>query len=188
MQKEFRKISDTELYKLLKDEATKEQAFKELYSRHSARTFAYCKRILSDHEAAEDVFQEAFLAFLNAAAEEKEMTNVPAYILRIARNLCLNKKRENRRIYVSIDDYEPKFEDDIVERKETSELIAIAMDLLPEEHREAVVLQSYQGMSYNEIAETMNAPVSSVRNWVVRGKKKLKEALQPYFEVKRSES
>ncbi len=179
----LQQMDDLEVYQLLKQETEKEAAFKELYSRHSARVFAYCKRILSDQEAAEDIFQDTFLSFLKSAEQDREMTNVPAFLLRIARNLCLNKKREKRKYHISIDDIDLGYNDNVFENKEISELIARAMDLLPDEFREAIVLQTYNGMSYNEIAEFCNVPMTTVRNWIARGKRKLKEILEPYFEI-----
>ncbi len=112
------------------------------------------------------------------------MTNVPAFLLRIARNLALNKRRELKRKFVDVDDIDLRFDDNIVENREVSELISRALELLPDEQREAIVLQNYQGLSYTEIAELQNVPVTTVRNWLVRGKKKLKNVLQPYFETK----
>ena len=167
---------------MLKDKSEKEAAFKELYSRHSARLYAYCKRILSNTETAEDIFQEVFLTLLKNSEHNKEMTNIPAFLLRVARNLALNKLRDNKKRFVDIDDIDLGYDDNVVENREVSELISRALELLPDDQREAVVLQNYQGLSYNEIAELQAVPVTTVRNWIVRGKKKLKNILQPYFE------
>ena len=52
----------------------------------------------------------------------------------------------------------------------------------PDDHREAVVLQLYNGYSYDEIGTMMNVPVTTVRNWVVRAKSKLRATLAPYFD------
>ena len=64
-------------------------------------------------------------------------------------------------------------------------MIDSALNLIPEEQAEAFMLQVYQGMSYNEIAEFFEVPVSTVRNWVVRAKKKLRDILIPYLESSR---
>jgi len=89
-------VSDIELYAALKNgKSVSEPAFAELYARHSPRIFAYCRRILGDRESAQDAFQETFIRFYNSAQQNREMTNVPAYLLRIARNICLNMQRNN---------------------------------------------------------------------------------------------
>jgi RNA polymerase sigma-70 factor (ECF subfamily) len=109
------------------------------------------------------------------------MTNVPAFLLRIARNLCLNFKRDRGMRNVEFNELSVGVADKQVESRELAGLITMALELLPDDHREALVLQMYQGMSYEEIAAELQVPVSTVRNWVVRAKKKMREILAPYF-------
>ncbi len=68
-----------------------------------------------------------------------------------------------------------------LEKHEMQNIIASALNLLSDEWREAVVLQVYDGLSYNEIAEILEVPMSTIRNWIVRGKKQLREIISPYF-------
>ena len=177
----LRSYSDAELYAFLCDEKSKERAFTELYARYSQRVYLYCRKILSDDQAARDIFQDTIIRFLNSAHNEREMTNVPAFLLRIARNLCLNWKRDHGTKNVEFSDLTMGTQDRQVESRELAGLITMALDLLPEHHREALVLQMYQGMSYEEIGEELHVPVSTVRNWVVRAKRKMREILAPYF-------
>ena len=178
----FSRHSDVRLFALLKeDQATKDQAFAELYARHSSRVWLYCLKIMGDRQAAEDMFQGTFLRFLQSAEVERKMTNVPAFLLRIARNLCLNAKQKMRPITAPLEDLELPVEEHPVESRELARLISTALDLLPEEYREAFVLQAYNGMSYKEIATMIDRPVSTVRNRVVRAKKKMREILAPYL-------
>jgi len=175
---------DTELFALLSgDPKSKESAFTELYTRHSSRVYRYCRYILADSDAADDVFQETFIRFLHSGEKATNVSNVPAYLLRIARNLCLNAKRDDKSAHSEvIEDLEIPMEDKTVEMAELGRLIEMALALLPEEHREAFVLQEYNGLSYKEIADVTNVPLTTVRNRVVRAKKKLREILTPYLE------
>jgi RNA polymerase sigma-70 factor, ECF subfamily len=172
--------SDIQLYALLRSDAEREAAFAELYARYSSRVWLYCRRIVGDEALADDLFQDTFLRFLKSAAQEREMTNVPAYLLRIARNLCLNAKRDHKTT-VALEDFHFQFEDRTAEHAELARLVAMALDLLPEDHKEALSLQTYGGLSYNEIAEIMGVPMTTVRNWIVRAKKKMREILSPYL-------
>ncbi|MFM8437974.1 MAG: RNA polymerase sigma factor [Candidatus Kapaibacterium sp.] len=178
---DLRSYPDTELYALLCDEKRKERAFTELYSRYSQRVYLYCRKILGDDQAARDIFQDTFIRFLNSADSTRDMTNVPAFLLRIARNLCLNWKRDHGSRTVEFNELDIGTHDRQVESRELANLISMALELLPEDHREAVVLQMYHGMSYEEIGEQLHVPVSTVRNWVVRAKKKMRDILAPYF-------
>lgn len=178
----FSRHSDAQLFGMLREDAqTKERAFAELYARYSSRIWLYCLRVMGDSEAAGDMFQGTFLRFLQSAQVEREMTNVPAFLLRIARNLCLNEKQKMRPVSVPFEALEIPVEDPSMEAKELERLVATALDLLPEEYREAFVLQTYNGLSYKEIAEVIDHPVSTVRNRVVRAKKKIREILSPYL-------
>ena len=80
------------------------------------------------------------------------------------------------------DELEIPVEEHPVESRELERLVSTALDLLPEEQREAFVLQIYDGLSYKEIAEVIDRPVSTVRNPVVRAKQKVRKVLAPYLE------
>lgn len=173
--------TDTQLYAMLSGtSAEKEAGFTELYQRHSQRIYQYCRRICGNDEMASDVLQETFLRFLNVSIHRAEMTNIPAFLLRIARNLCIDvRKRQSHTVsseFIEIPTHDVPFES-----KELRHLLVAALDTLPDDHKEAIVLQAYNGMSYQEISEATNVPVTTVRNWIVRGKKKLREILSPYI-------
>lgn len=174
--------TDAELCEMLRsDRAAKERAFTELYGRHSSRIWLYCRKVMGDAESASDMFQATFLRFLQSMEVEREMTNVPGFLLRIARNLCLNAREKMRPIPLPPNELRIPVEDDSLEAKELARLITTALDLLPEDQREAFVLQIYNGLSYKEIAEVIDRPVSTVRNRVVRAKQKIREILAPYL-------
>lgn len=182
MAEDLRTYSDVDLYYLLRTEgAERERAFAELYARHGQRVYLYCRKILGDSHAADDVFQDTFIRFLNSVQDERIMTNVPAFLLRIARNLCLNYKRDHKSNAVIFEDFHLPTADKQVESQEIARLISMALELLQDEYREALILQMYQGMSYDEIGEQLGVPVTTVRNWVVRAKKKMRDILAPYF-------
>ncbi|MBL7997177.1 MAG: RNA polymerase sigma factor [Candidatus Kapabacteria bacterium] len=179
--------SDIELFAFLRvedggDRRVSEAAFKEIYNRLSPRIYAYCRRVLSDAERAQDVFQDTFVRFYNSAQKEREMTNVPAFLLRIARNLCLNAKRDNQQhIHVSFEDYHYADHDDKLENKELVGLITKALDYLSPEYREVFVLREYDGMSYAEIGEIVGISEATAKIRSFRAKNKLREILAPYL-------
>jgi RNA polymerase sigma-70 factor (ECF subfamily) len=176
-------LSDNELYQMLsREHAVREAAFAEIYQRHSGRIFSYCRKIIGSTAHADDIFQETFLTFLNTAGSERMMTNLPAYLLRIARHLCLEQKRHGSQS-VPLEDFDiPVRESNSLEANELSKMISAALELVSDEQREAFVLQMEHDMSYQDIAETMEVPVTTVRNWIVRAKSKIRNILSPYLE------
>ncbi len=174
--------SDDVLFALLRDTKMREKAFEELYSRYSSKIYLYCTKVLWHKQSAEDAFQETFLRFIHSAEVEKVMTNVPAYLLRIARNTCLQMKEyQQRRIVVTSENLEMPHYDKTVETAEFDQIITSALDILGDDQREAFILQVYDGLSYQEISEIMEVPVTTVRNWLVRAKRRIAEIIHPYM-------
>jgi RNA polymerase sigma-70 factor (ECF subfamily) len=181
MSKKYEQMEDEELFSLLsKEKETAEKAFSELYARYSPRVFAYCRRFLSNKEEAQDVFQEAFVRFFQSASDDRVMTNVPGFLLRITRNLCVNEIRRNKN-NVTFEEYMVIEDHDISDKDELLNLIKRALDLLSPEYREAFVLREYEGLSYAEIAEMTNESLSNVKIRIYRAKQKIREILAPYL-------
>ena len=166
----------------------KDKAFTELYNRYSTRVYLYCRKMIGDGHYADDIFQETFLKFLDAVEKGIFIQNVLGYLLKTSRNLNYNYKRDNAKIFVTLENFHVPIIDNSIESVEFSNLIEQALNLLPEEHKEAFVLQAYEGFTYNEIGDIVSAPVSTVRNRIVRAKRKLREILLPYLEFSRNKS
>lgn len=183
MPQNLKQYSDQQLYALLHEAgALSRAAFDEIYQRHSVRTFTYCRRILGDVTLAEDMFQETFVRFFESSKTEREMTNMPAYILRIARNLCLGEKKKQQRQMVSFEEFRFASHDVSYDSTELVKLVETALETLKEEYREAYVLKEFIGMSYNEISEVTGATLAIVRIRIYRAKTQIREILAPYIE------
>lgn len=182
MARKFDEYSDTELFYMLNDnKENAERAFTELFNRYSSRVYAYCRRFLGDRDEAQDVFQETFIKFHQSASKDREMTNVPGFLLTIARNLCMNVKRKERPS-VTLEEYMGGDDDSLISDKdELLELIKKALELLTDDYREAFVLREYDGLSYEEIAKITNTSLTNVKVRIHRAKQKIKDILQPYL-------
>ncbi len=182
VQKTISKYSDDELIALFGDDkAGKDDAFRVLYARYAPKVHAYCLRVLQNQEDAEDIFQETFVRFYNKA-QPVLIGSVPGFLITIARNLCLNYKRD-KKATVPYEDYHFFLNaDNSIERSETMKLIKASLDLLDFELREVLVLRLYDGMQYQEISEICGISVANARKRVFRAKQKVKEILRPHFE------
>lgn len=171
-------MSDIDLFaKLRGSRSESEAAFKELYRRHATRLRAYCHKVLVRHEDAEDVFQESFVRFYASARSEREMTNVVGFLFRIARNLCLNAKRDLP-TGSTLEGVEIAAEQDTAfERSDLMQLIRSAVNRLELHLREAFVLRDYENMSYEQIGELLGATVPAVKSRVRRARKKVRALL-----------
>ncbi len=180
MKRNLSEYTDSELfYMLQKDKTIAEKAFAELYTRLSPRIYAYCLRFIGNKEEAQDIFQEAFAKFFESAKQDRLMTNVPAFLLRITRNICINFVRKKEAL-LSYEDYMAP-EASSQDSNELLQLIKSALELLSEDSREIFILREYDGLSYKDIAEIIDEPISTVKIRIFRAKQKIREILEPYL-------
>lgn len=183
MAESMKHITDEELYTLLRGKnKTVRLAFEELYSRYSTKIFTYCRKVLGDDQLAEDIFQETFMKLFESVEHDREMENFNGFLIKICRNLCLNEKTRKKYEHVFLD--EMKLPDSLInqENVELKHLLEKAIDSLPDEFREPIILKEYFGMTYKEIAEITNTNLALVRTRIWRAKSKLRELMSPYKE------
>src|SRR5712675_2361794 len=140
--------------------------------------------LLRNEQDAQDVVQEAYLrAFRSFSGFHG--TNGRAWLLTIVRNTSYTLLKKNRAV-----DFTTPFDEEIhatghesvspatiLEHSEDSDLIRQAMDELPAEFREILVLRHQEGLSYKEIADIAQIPLGTVMSRLARARDKLKEYL-----------
>jgi RNA polymerase sigma-70 factor (ECF subfamily) len=174
---------DLELFRALAgDEPVAQAALTRLYRRYSQRIYTYCRKITADNHVAEDLLQETFVKLYDSGRQARPVENVPAYLMTIARNLCLSHRARSHRQFVPVEDFHLTSRDMPYEQKELLQLIQASLELLPDDYREAFVLREYNGLSYNEIAEVIGQSLDVVKVRIFRAKKRLREILAPYLE------
>lgn len=186
MTKNIVEYSDAELYKMLfEDKSTSERAFKEIYTRHSKKVLSYCRHFLKTEEDAEDAFQETFVKFYSSKSAEREMLNLPGYLITIARNVCYNHIRDNNIIFLEYEEYldeKSEFKIDNLEITFDNQTIAAlvdeALNKLSDILKEVFILREYEGFSYNDIVEITNETLDIVRTRLHRAKKQVRDFLE----------
>ena len=176
--------SDAELYAMLKGgDSSAHFGLSKLYERYSARVYSYCRKILGDIQATDDIFQETFVRFYEMGVSGQEIQNIQGYLLKISRNLCLNEKaKKYNTSTISIENFEFPTLDIPYEQKELSRLISTALEMLPEDYKEVLILREMYGYSYNEIAEIVETSMPIVRTRIYRAKQKIRVILQPFID------
>ena len=156
-----------------------ESAFRELLARYQTGIFSFAIRIVGDTGAAEDIVQEAFLRLFRAAESLHSESNIRAFIFKITRNLCVDFLRKKRPELHSeqVEGFDSETPLDLIETKETKEMLLSAVLTLPERQKTAVLLRHTEDMTYQEIAAVMSVSVSSVESLLVRGRKALRTML-----------
>ncbi len=149
-------IADTDLFQRFREGDN--GAFGELFRRHNPRLFLYCLKIVGDHQGAEDVTQEMWEKVIGLRADKgAEVRNPVGLLVRMARNLCIDHLRRSSRMVVmdEIDERaQPMFANS--DPSEAEEVAVAALDQLPYDYREVLVLNIYCGYRYDEIATMLD--------------------------------
>ena len=157
------------------------EALAEIVKRHQDRILALAYRFLNDWTKAEDVAQEAFLRIHRSAVNYKPQANFSTWLYRIVVNLCLDERRRQTKLPLSIEeagcDIAVDSDFDSAERNETIELVQKAISGLPERQRLAVILHRYENLSYDQICEVTKWTKSAVESLLVRAYANLREKL-----------
>jgi RNA polymerase sigma factor (sigma-70 family) len=157
-------------------------AFEALVQRYQPRLLAFCRHMLGSQEDAEDVLQEVFTAAFNAIRADDRAINARPWLYRIARNRSLNHLRRPQPAgQDSMDVFERdggiSTADTVHRREEFRQLVADVHEL-PETQRTALLLREIDALSYDQIAETMDTTVPSVKSLLVRARVSLAEAAE----------
>jgi RNA polymerase sigma-70 factor (ECF subfamily) len=164
-------------------------ALEELVRRYHGPLRNFAVRFLDDRDAADDVVQETFLRVLEAAPRWRATAKVSTYLHTIAANLCRDElKRARRRREEPLEEGEdgpvdpaPSPEAQALANLRAAKVRA-AVQRLPPEQREAVLLHHYQGLSHPEIAQVCRCPVGTVKSRLHHAHRKLREWLADELE------
>ncbi len=189
---------DPDAQLMLKFKEGDTRSFEELMEKYQKLVINTAYRLIGDRAEAEDIAQEVFLKVYNQSRRYKPQAKFSTWLLKITKNLCLNRLRGKRRHpVVSLDSpvetEEGKVPRDIpapaqarpdvfLERKELRDLIRESIESLPPKQRMVVILAKYDNLPYQEIARVMGCSVTAIKLRLHRAKVTLKERLAPYLE------
>lgn len=160
----------------------RDEALARLAEAQRARLLGIARRVLGDHQEAEDVVQEALTRLL---LRDLPPDSPPAWLTAVTYRLALDRKgRLARRRAGAALDSAPARGPDPAEAAATRELAVAAqaaLERLPEPYRSALRLRYREGLSFGEIAARLEAPERTTRTWVGRGLVRLRALLGRRF-------
>ncbi|HDH63160.1 MAG TPA: sigma-70 family RNA polymerase sigma factor [Firmicutes bacterium] len=155
-------------------------AFAILVEKYEREIFEYSYFLIGDREEALDMTQETFLkAYTNIKTLRRE-EDFKFWLRRIARNLCFKRIKKMRREKEVMERQreETLSLDSYVIKKEREERVKRALNKLPEKMKEIIILRDIEGLSYKEIKEILNIPMSLVKVRIFRARNLLKKILE----------
>jgi len=173
-------------------------SFEALVKRYEKKIYNLAYRIMGNKEDASDVLQETFLQAFKNLASFKGKAKFSTWIYRIAVNICLMRKRKEKKMLTFSLDVPilTKEEDEIrrdlsedwsknplatLENKELRKTLSNAVDLLPEEYRTVFLLKGLNGLSNQDVARVLRISLPAVKSRLHRARLFLRDKLSQYF-------
>ena len=173
------------------------EAFQILVERYQGRAYGLALRILRNEEQARDAVQDSFLKVYGSIRRFEGRSSFYTWLYRLVFNQCLDLKRKDKtNRHVEWED-ERMGEDLVVEetgagavgaggfagpgveleRRELRKMMAEAIDQLPDDARETLILREVEGLAYTEIAETLGIPRGTVMSRLHYARKRVQQLL-----------
>jgi RNA polymerase sigma-70 factor (ECF subfamily) len=182
------KLTDEQLVELAVSDNP--EAFGEVVRRWDRKIFALCFGMLGREDDARDAVQETFIAAYRNVTNFRGEAKVSSWLHRIAVNQCLTTKRrqktrseeliddatgEEERIFVAPSSASPARAS---ERNERFLIVRQAVNSLPLDLREVVLLKEFEEMTFQEISDTLEIPLSTVKSRLYTALRQLKMKLE----------
>ncbi|MCE5280296.1 MAG: sigma-70 family RNA polymerase sigma factor [Planctomycetaceae bacterium] len=182
---------------MLRYQAGEAAAFDELIARNTQRVHAIVSRFILDPIMVEDLTQEVFLRVFRASKRYKPTARFSTFLYRIAANLSFNALRARKNSpTVPLDGYSTSQDEDYqrqipdyrqeapghgLSQHEMNDLLAQAVNDLPENQRIAIILNKYEGSSYRDIAYVLKCSPMAVKSLLSRARTSLRDSLKKYM-------
>ncbi len=167
-----------------------ERAFERLVAEFERPIVRFLYRYLGNTEEAKEVCQDVFIKIFRGIGNFQNQCSLKTWIYRITLNTVLNEKRKwyqrFKDHFLGLDGISHTYADSTPDPElsltlnEQSRTIGIAMRKLRPDHRAILVLRDLEGFSYQEIAESLNLALGTVKSRLARARQEMKDALQQY--------
>lgn len=171
----------------------REDRFEALVLPHLDALHYTAMRLARDQSTAEDLVQETFLRAYRALHQLTQEESCRAWLMKIMTNIWLNQRQQRGREGMTLDVYEldlshteaaqwshqsiPEEPEHAASRKQLCEDLDQALRRLPEAFRIVVMLADVEGLSYKEVAETLQCPIGTVMSRLYRARQLLRKTL-----------
>jgi RNA polymerase sigma-70 factor (ECF subfamily) len=162
-------------------------AFEALYRGTANRLFGICLRVLTQRSEAEDALQEVYTTVWRKAAQfDPEKASATAWLAMIARNKAIDRLRAMPAIQArSSIELAENLEDhgtspaQALETSKDRARLEHCLERLEPKRRSLIRAAFFDGMTYEELAARIEAPLGSIKSWIRRGLLQLRECLDP---------
>ena len=162
-------LEDTELLRQFKDPVTKERGFTAIIKKYQEKLYWHIRRMVVDHEDANDVLQNVFIRVWNGLENFREDSQLYTWLYRIATNECLSfLEQQKRKSALPLDESESGLSNKVVADKhfDANKLewkLQLAIQQLPEKQRLVFNLRYYDEMPYEEMSKVLETSEGALK-------------------------
>ena len=165
--------------------AGNQTAFSQIVEKYQKPVYNICFHMLKNGEEAEDAAQEVFLRAFSKLDTYDESRQFSTWLFAIASHYCMDRWKKRRFQLVSWDDLKNMLSDreasqpeKVMMNIEASQEVHDMLQTLRPDYRMVVILKYWHGMSYEEIAQTMDTTVSTIKSKLFRARKMMAKAVE----------
>jgi RNA polymerase sigma factor (sigma-70 family) len=173
--------TDTELLIQFRDPVTKEKAFTAIIKKYQEKLYWHVRRMVVDHDDANDVLQNVFIRVWNALENFREDSQLYTWLYRIATNECLTfLEQQKKKAVVSLSDVESGLSNKIkadsnFDANKLEWKLQLAIQQLPEKQRAVFTLRYYDEMPYEEMSRVLETSEGALKASYHHAAKKIEE-------------
>jgi len=162
-------ISDSDILNKFRAKDTSNEAFNQLVLKYQERLYWHIRRMVIDHDDADDVLQNVFIKVWKSLDRFREEAKLYTWLYQIATNECLTfLKKKKTRYFLPLNDVEAELEqsisnDDYYTGDEIQEKLQKALLKLPEKQRLVFNMKYYEEMKYEEMSEILKTSVGALK-------------------------
>ena len=161
-------------------------AFNTLVQRWQNRIHRFAYRYFYSHDDAAEITQKTFIRAFKKLHTLEDAEKFPAWIYRVANNLCLDEaRRAGRKQSTGLTDINHKLEasekpDTALQQKQMGSILQLALLQLSVEQRTVIIMKEYEQLKFREIAEILDEPENTVKSRMYYGIKNLRKIFEQW--------
>jgi RNA polymerase sigma-70 factor (ECF subfamily) len=157
------------------------EVFRILINRHKEKVRNIVFITLSEIDAIDDISQEVFITVFKNLKNFRYESQFTTWLYRITINKCKDylRKKRVRRIFSSVDEDYDYRSTEIDENNDVRMIVRNAIDKLPDKLRIPMILRDIEGLSYQEISESLELDLGTVKSRIFRARESLRKNLEP---------
>jgi len=177
-------VSDTELLVQFRNPVTKERAFTAIIKKYQEKLYWHVRRMVIDHEDANDVLQNVFLRVWNGLENFREDSQLYTWLYRIATNECLTYiEQQKKRMSVSLDEFDSGLSNKVradshFDANRLEWKLQLAIQQLPEKQKIVFNLRYYDEMPYEEMSRVLDTSEGALKASYHHAVKKIEDYIK----------